>query len=63
MARGWGGFTTTRQQSVGTCVIKPYLPIVGTVQGSPLTVMSRWISHLQCLITVFFLFNDILIIK
>ena len=38
--------------SCNSCVIKPYLPIVGTVQGNPLIVMFSWISHIQCYITV-----------
>ena len=41
---GGGVFSSTTQHSVGTC-IKPYLPIVSTVQGNPLSVMSSWISH------------------
>ena len=55
------GFSTARQHYVGTC-IEPYFPIVRTVQGNPLRVMSSLISHLQCFIAVL-LYDDRFIIK
>ena len=58
---GGGGFSTTIQHFVETC-IKPDLPIVVAVQGNLLSVKSSWISHFQSFITVL-LFDDRFIIN